>query len=68
MVLFYRNLPRAVFVVARPSALAYVVLKILPLYVPSMNPAEVFPVGATQLKYILSAVDIVGIKHAHMNG
>jgi hypothetical protein len=33
-----------------------------------VNPAEVFAVGATELKNIFSAVEMVGIKHSHMDG
>ena len=68
MVLFCRTLGRAVFVAVCLSALAYVVLKKLPVGVLSVNPAGVFAVGAIELKDILSAVEMVGIKHAHMDG
>jgi hypothetical protein len=44
------------------------VLKKLPVGVLSVNPAGVFAVGAIELKDILSAVEMVGIKHAHMDG
>ena len=68
MVLFCQTLGGAFFVSAGQSALANVVLKKLPIYVPSVNPVEVFAVGATELKNVFSAAELVGIKHAYMDG
>ncbi|KAN0110016.1 major facilitator superfamily transporter [Hyaloscypha variabilis] len=68
MVLFCQTLGGAVFVAAGQSALANVVLKKLPVYVPSVDPAKVFAIGATELKNVFSAAEMVGIKHAYMDG
>jgi MFS transporter, DHA2 family, glioxin efflux transporter len=68
MILFFQILGGALFVSAGQSALANVVLKKLPLYVPHLNPASVFAVGATELKNVFSAVELRGIQHAYMDG
>ncbi|PMD38673.1 major facilitator superfamily transporter [Hyaloscypha variabilis F] len=68
MVLFCQTLGGAVFVAAGQSALANVVLKKLPVYVPNVDPAKVFAIGATELKNVFSAAEMVGIKHAYMDG
>lgn len=68
MVLFCQTVGGAVFVSAGQSALANVVLKKLPVYVPSVNPAQVFAAGSTELKNMFSAVQLRGIQHAYMDG
>jgi hypothetical protein len=68
MVLFCQTLGGAIFVAAGQSALANVVLKKLPIYVPSVNPAQVFAVGATDLKNLFPAAELLGIQHAYMDG
>lgn len=68
MVLFCQTLGGAIFVAAGQSALANVVLKKLPIYVPSINAAQVFAVGSTELKNVFSAQQLPGIQHAYMDG
>jgi hypothetical protein len=55
MLLFCQTLGGAISVAAGQSALANMVLKKLPIYVPSVNPAQVFAVGATDLKNLFPA-------------
>lgn len=67
MVLFTQTLGGAFFVAAGQSALANVLLKKLPLYVPDIDPLAIFAVGATELKDAFpDAMD--GIKLAYMDG
>jgi MFS transporter, DHA2 family, glioxin efflux transporter len=68
MVLFCQTVGGAVFVSAGQSALSNVVLKKLPIYAPSVDPAQVFAVGSTQLKTVFSAQQLPEIQHAYMDG
>lgn len=68
MMLFVQILGGAFFVTAGESALANVLLKKLPVYVPNLNPERVLAVGATELKTVFSAAQLPGIQHAYMDG
>lgn len=68
MVLFCQTLGGAIFVAAGQSALANVVFKKLPIYAPTVNPAQVFAVGSAELKNVFAPQQLQGIKHAYMDG
>jgi hypothetical protein len=68
MILFCQTVGGAVFVSAGQSALSNVIFKKLPIYAPSVNPAQVFAVGSTELKNVFSAQQLPEIQHAYMDG
>ncbi len=68
IVLFCQTLGGAFFIAAGQSALTNVVLKKLPIYIPSVDPAQVFAIGSMELKNVFSAQQLVGIQHAYIDG
>lgn len=68
MTLFMQTLGGAFFVTAGQSASDNVLLSSVQTYAPSVNPAQLLSVGATELRNVFSEEQMVGVLHAYMDG
>ena len=68
MILFTQTIGGAFFVSAGQTAFANILLKKIPLYVPSIDPQSVLAVGATQIRTAFPPEIVSGIINAYMDG
>jgi hypothetical protein len=68
MILFAQTIGGAFFVTAGQVALSNILLSHIKIYDPSVNPLSLLATGATQLRAVFSADQIVGILEAYMDG
>jgi len=68
MILFSQTIGGAFFVAAGQAALSNILLSHIPSYAPSVDPQLLIATGATQLRSVFSADQMVGILHAYMDG
>ena len=68
MILFAQTIGGAFFVSAGQAALSNILLSHIKTYEPSVNPQLLIATGATQLRSVFSADQMVGILKAYMDG